>query len=251
MLDGCLCSPSELSKMNVLPMIVNHISPHTGGLSFRRRKTGPEQQLIDWFLNEGRFPVRRGERLTVFLEPKLPSGFPDIVAVTWRESVTAKWKSTRGQLESRDLRLMHFLVTVGRPCEGSYIRAIFKRNVRGSLEKLLDAGMVRYASSCWYPESLARSFAVQRIIAVEAKVNAWRSALDQAYRNTWFAPESYVLVPMVGSNSTLLAEASNRGIGVLGRDSLRWHMNPRLMVFPRSYVSWLFNEWAWRSSFDQ
>lgn len=162
--------------------------------------------------------------------------------------MAAKWKSARGLLESDDLRLMHFLVMAGRPCEDSYLREIFQKSVRQSLEKLHDAGMVRYGSASWHPESLVRSFAVQRIIAVEAKIKAWRSALDQAYCNTWFAPESYVLIPTLAANTTLLAEASNRGIGVLSRDKLSWNLNARLTVFPRSYVSWLFNEWAWRSS---
>lgn len=232
--------------------IINHSSSELGGPSLRRTKPGPEQQLIDWFLNEVCFPVSPGERLTIFLEPKLPSGFPDIVAVTWQESVAAKWKSARSQLEPCDLRLMHFMVTAGRPCDDSYLRSFFKRSVRQSLQKLLNAGMVQYSSAFWYPESLAKSFAVQRIIAVEAKVTAWRSALEQAYRNTWFAPESYILVPNIGSNSALLREACKRGIGVLGRDNICWDWNSRRKVFPRSYVSWLFNEWAWRvSSLDQ
>lgn len=229
-------------------MIVTHYSTRPDGLSLRRTKIGPEQELVDWFLNEGCPSVRPGERLTIFLEPKLPSGFPDIVAVTWRERVTAKWRIARATLEASDLRLMHFLVTVGHPCEDSYLRSIFQRSVKRSLEKLINAGMVRYVSSCWYPESLTRSFALTRIIAVEAKIGAWRAALDQAYRNTWFAPESYILVPTIRSNSVLLAEASNRGIGVLSRDNMHWNLNSRLTVFPRSYVSWLFNEWVWRVS---
>jgi hypothetical protein len=33
------------------------------------------------------------------------------------------------------------------------------------------------------------------VIAVEAKLNRWRHALQQAYRNTSYAHESYVLLP--------------------------------------------------------
>lgn len=160
----------------------------------------------------------------------------------------SEWSSSRAELEPCDLRLMHFLATAGRLCQDSYLRSVFHGGVKKSLRRLLSARMIRNTASCWYPESLARSFAVTRIIAVEAKISAWRSALDQAYRNTWFAPESYVLVPSIKSNTALVAEASNRGIGVLSRDSMTCSLNSRLAIFPRSYVSWLFNEWAWRAS---
>lgn len=54
------------------------------------------------------------------------------------------------------------------------------------------------------------------VIAIEAKLRDWRRALQQAYRNTSFASESYVLLPLEAV-SRALANASDftrRGVGV-------------------------------------
>ena len=53
-------------------------------------------------------------------------------------------------------------------------------------------------------------------IAFEAKLTDWRRALDQAYRNTCFAEESYVLLPLGGVDRALkcLGEFRDRGVGL-------------------------------------
>jgi hypothetical protein len=87
-------------------------------------------------------------------------------------------------------------------------------------------------------------FAIRRIIAIEAKISEWRAALDQAFVNTWFTPESYILVPMIPKGAMLFDAAIQRGIGVLSKE--RPCLVPRKLGRPRSYASWLFNEWTWR-----
>lgn len=90
-----------------------HLSSRTPGLSFRKGKDGPEQKLLDWFLEQDIISVPRGHKVTVFREPRLPSGFPDLVIVIWKESVARQWTSARASLTASDLRVMHFL-----ECEG-------------------------------------------------------------------------------------------------------------------------------------
>jgi hypothetical protein len=58
------------------------------------------------------------------------------------------------------------------------------------------------------------------LIAFEAKLRDWRSALDQAYRNTCFAHKSFVLVPQSTAlvAYAYLAEFRSRGVGLCYMD---------------------------------
>jgi hypothetical protein len=108
--------------------------------------------------------------------------------------------------------------------------------------------MVRRIRNSWVARPLSHSFAVRRIIAVEAKVAEWAAALDQASLNTWFASESYVLVPHVPRGERLLAAAKSLGVGVWARNSkAKYAVSTSSANLPRSYASWLFNEWVWRA----
>jgi hypothetical protein len=224
-----------------------HLSSRTLGLSFRKGKAGPEQELIDWFLEQQIIQVPRGHNVTVFREPRLPSGFPDLVIVIWKQSVARQWTSDRAGLSASDLRLMHFLAKEG-PKALEDLRSIFSAAVEECLQRLAEAAMVRSAKGCWQARSLTTTFAASHIIAVEAKIGEWRAALDQAHLNTWFASESCVLVPRVPRNSELLRDARELGVRVFTRDGDNREIQAPIRSGPRSYVSWLFNDWAWRAA---
>jgi hypothetical protein len=106
--------------------------------------------------------------------------------------------------------------------------------------------MIRKARRFWQAQSLDTVFAATEIIAVEAKMREWRSALDQAHLNTWFASQSTILVPRIPRGSALLRDANERGVTVVAQESPTCALAARDEQMPRSYVSWLFNEWAWR-----
>jgi hypothetical protein len=57
-------------------------------------------------------------------------------------------------------------------------------------------------------------------IAFEAKLTDWRRALDQAYRNTCYAEESYVLLPATRAKYAMkyIAEFEERGVGLCSLD---------------------------------
>jgi hypothetical protein len=213
------------------------------GILFRKGRSGPEQDLVDWFLELRAVNVRGGERLTIFREPRLPSGFPDVVAVVWTESVATRWGTERRSLTATDLRLMQHLVTAA-PATLADLRPMFGSGTERSLSRLVRAEMVVSQKDQWRAQALSQTFAIRRIVAIEAKVAQWRVALDQAFINTWFTPESYVLVPAIPKRTSLLETALQYGIGVLSKEKTR--LVERREAHPRSYVSWLFNEWVWR-----
>ena len=217
------------------------------GLSFRKRREGPEQELIDWFLEQQIITVPRGHRMTVFREPRLPSGFPDLVIVIWNESVARPWKTSREALGASDLRLMHYLANEG-PTTLDDLRSIFAPQVEKRLERLTEAAMVRTSNGRWLARSLATTFAASHIIAVEAKISQWKAALEQAHLNTWFASQSFILVPRIPRNSELLRDADNLGVTVLARESTHFNLQDAARSRPKSYVSWMFNDWAWRAA---
>lgn len=54
------------------------------------------------------------------------------------------------------------------------------------------------------------------VLAFEAKLTDWREALHQAYRNTCFAHESYVVLPSHIAKKAMFSDAefTRRGVGV-------------------------------------
>jgi hypothetical protein len=138
---------------------------------------------------------------------------------------------------------MHYLVSSGQTKE-SDLKLLFGSRTAQSLDKLQRSEMIFLRGNFWQARPLSKVFAIRRIIAIEAKVDSWRNALDQAFINTWFTSESYVLVPSVPKGATLLDSAIERGIGVLSKENP--YLLPQPPMKPRSYASWLFNEWTWR-----
>jgi hypothetical protein len=203
--------------------------------------------LVETFLRAMPLHIPRGCRATVFREPRLESGFPDLVIVVWREEVTLDWCPERENLRVQDFRLMHFLHHT-RHARQDKLMECFGRRVTSSIERLHAAEMIRPVGFSWAPCALHRSFAASKIIAVEAKVGKWTDVLNQALLNTWFASKSYVLVPNLPSQLQLAA-AQRFGIGVCSLDDSEVReVASESMRLPRSYASWVLNEWAWRSS---
>lgn len=217
------------------------------GARFRRTRPGPELELVESFLGAMPLHIPRSCRATVFREPRLESGFPDLVVVVWRKRVTLSWRPERECLQTQDLRLMHFLHHTRRASEDELVRC-FGRGATSSIERLHASAMIRHVGSSWTPRALRHSFAASEIIAVEAKIGRWTEVLNQALLNTWFASKSYVLVPKPPSNPQLAA-AHRLGIGVcsLYDGEVREVVSDATRL-PRSYASWMLNEWAWRSS---
>ncbi len=220
------------------------------GAGSRSVTPGPEQELVEWFLREHRFRVGRGREVMVFREPRMESGFPDLVFAVWRPSVAKHWPASRADLRPHDLRVAQHLVTEG-PGDISELAEIFpRRSLDRSLRRLRSGEMVRGTlAGRWSARPISKIFAVERLVAVEAKIDKWHDALNQAALNRWFASESYLLLPRL-TNHGLVAAAEQHSIGVWARDKgVEPFVRPDSGAadLPRSYGSWLFNEWVWRS----
>jgi hypothetical protein len=213
----------------------------------RQARPGPEANLVEQFLLDLPFDTQRNCRVTVFREPRLQSGFPDLVAVLWHEPTTRLWDEARAGISADDVRLVHFLASHG-PRDEEGLAHMFQRRVKTILTRLAALHLVYECGGFWRASALSRCFAVRQIIAFEAKVSDWRAGLRQASLNRWFASESYVLLPGVRNQKDLLDEAKALGVGVWIAGDLQpiLRSSSSCARQPVSYASWLFNEWSWR-----
>lgn len=217
------------------------------GLRFRGVVAGPEQVLVEAFLDAAKTRLGPRQRLTVFAQPAIETGFPDLVGVVWRSDIASSWVAERERLRAADLRLLHLLATKG-AIDLAFLRKVFQRGLLGMLSRLEEAGVVAIGKSECRARTPSRIFAVERIIAVEAKVSATQRALEQAGANTWYSSESHALLPKHRASERLRDLASALGVGVIGfeQDRLAQVYEASLRAVPLSYGSWLFNEWTWR-----
>jgi len=212
-------------------------------------RPGPEATMVGEFIETDLPPARKGESRSVFIEPRLGVSIPDIVAVYWDSSMTTSWPEARRSLKEIDLRLVHLLFISG-PLSEEKLRAVFPLGLQRSLNRLDMAGLISYTNALWCLVNPTGIFAVRRIIAFEAKISSISRALEQAYRNTWFASESYVLTPARQPRASTIDRARSRGVGLWLHSGEITH-TPLVCAkqhrIPQSYASWMFNELVWRT----
>jgi hypothetical protein len=220
------------------------------GLFFRPPVSGPEKDMVDSFLNMQQFILPSGKRLCVFCEPALQTGFPDIVAVIWDENVMKEWPAERLDLTVSDLRLLHLMVSRGW-LSHDYLTCYAPNGLKKSLLRLEMAGVIQNNTNKCRIKSLKKIFAVDRIIAIEAKTACNVKVLQQACGNTWFSSESHALFPFRKPEPSLKRQAVRFGVGLLGftDNGVTELSEPKKRDVPLSYGSWLFNEWIWRLGF--
>jgi hypothetical protein len=213
----------------------------------RTARPGPEKELVERFLATVPLRAAAGCEHITFREPRLDSGFPDIVVVAWHAATAREWPRARTQLRRDDLRIAQLLVSLG-SADDAQIQQFWPRLPRGSLARLEAAELIERHDSRWRTRSLARVFAVRRIYAFEAKIADWRDAIAQAALNRWFATDSFVVLPRVPNGADVVAEARARGVGLWVQHDRGpvCRARPPSAPAPLSYASWLFNEWCWR-----
>lgn len=217
------------------------------GISTRSKFEGSESDLVASFLSDSPWEVPTGNHLTIFEQPKLESGYPDIVLVLWDLNRTGSWPVQRLALGPADIRVMHYLSTSG-PAATSDLLSIFGPRIQGSLERLSAADTIHCECGLWCPRGLEEIFAVKQIVAFEAKLAAPAAAIAQASRNRWFASHSYIIVPKKPRDTGPIRKANQFGVGIWSLHDTDWvcHAPSAVEAIPRSYASWLFNEWVWR-----
>lgn len=232
--------------------IKDYPSLNNTGLTLRKQKKGPELDFLYEYLHWSLPAAPAGQKLTIFIEPNVESVFPDAVAVYWDVATGERWNPNRRLLAMKDVRVLHYLALT-RTEHLPTLEKYYSPEVIESLERLEAANLIIRKPRTWQIRSLKEIFAVKKLITIEAKIGDWQHGLLQAFFHTWFASESYLLLSKLPKHSRLVDEASRLGIGLVTsnenlENSLAVAKRDRI---PKSYASWLFNEWAWRANYHE
>ena len=117
------------------------------GLYTRTSTVGAELEMVRAFVDyfsERFLRQNKASNLAVFIEPRIASGFPDVVFASYAPSAFEGWANVRNELGSVDLKILSYIINQD-GCDGKDIvhDLLFPEGqVLFSLEHLLDAKLV-------------------------------------------------------------------------------------------------------------
>lgn len=224
------------------------------GLRSRSSTPGAETVLVNDFINfycSHSLRSSRIQNLAVFVEPKLDSGFPDLVIAHYRPSFAeSSWTEAREGLNIDDLKVLSYLIQTGGSKGEDLIETLRLPGARAlhSLEKLLDANWISRKDNRWKPSGMKQSFGLTKLVAIEAKLSDIGKVTRQAVSNVWFASHSYALIDTSNPRPSTLESFDRLGIGLYCKGKyFRKALTSREHPLPSSYASLLFNEWVAKS----
>ena len=193
-------------------------------------------------------------QLAVFVEPRIESGFPDVVFASYLPSIIDNWSDKREALDLYDLKLLSYLCNANDVLGGKIISKLgfAEKQTITSLEKLMDAKLISYRERSWRIRELRDVFSLTKLIAVEAKINDVSKVIEQTHLNTWFASHSYALTNSNRPQSETVKTFSKYGIGLYCKGShFRKVVEAKQHTLPSSYLSFQFNEWIGKAIANQ
>lgn len=223
------------------------------GLFFRKSTDGKELDLVEEFVEEYTkkfIRYNKKNNLAVFIEPRLESGFPDIVFAKYNSDFLCNWNKNRSKVTTIDLKILSLLINFKGLSSNELEKfGFYGSELLESIERLLDAEMINRNNREWQPKPLNQLYGLKELIAVEAKLSNNARVIDQAVSNTWFASESYTLIDSIKPNKKTIETYSNKGIGMYGKDKNFFKIiDATKLSLPSSYVSLQFNEWVGNQS---
>ena len=219
------------------------------GLHTRSAASGPEYALVEQFIDYYCHTFLRSNKktqLAVFVEPRIESGFPDVVFASYLPSITNNWSDKREALDICDLKLLSYLCNTKGASGAKLISSLgfSEKQTITSLEKLMDARLVSYRERSWRVRELRDVFSLTKLIAVEAKLSDISKVVEQTHLNTWFASHSYALTNSANPQNGTVKTFSKYGIGLYCKGShFRKVVEAKQYALPSSYLSFQFNEW--------
>lgn len=217
-------------------------------LILRQSTEGPELDIVYNFYENHLKDFETDSGISVFVEPKLDSGFPDMVVAFWNRDVAERWSVKRKKLLSSDMLIVHHVNLTKTLSIASLVERMGAKKATEAIIRLEEAGIVEVDVDTLVNRPLSDIYAINRLVSIEAKVRDWRKGIEQAFRNTWFASESYLLLGSIPQSQMMLDEAEKLGVGILDKNHslINPYTPSKVGELPASYASWLFNEWVWK-----
>lgn len=219
------------------------------GLFVRNATRGEEYNMVLNFIDYYcRLFLRNNKRnnLAVFIEPKIASGFPDIVFASYSPQIVDSWTQQRQKLTTNELKVLSYLLQTGGLSGEEIISAlqIPEKQTIVSLEKLMDANLASYKRSLWRAKGKSTVCSITKLVSVEAKMGDMSRVLGQAFLNTWFASHSFALISSSKPQPETVDMFFRHGIGLYCKGNIfRKVTDAKRQIFPLSYQSLMFNEW--------
>ena len=223
------------------------------GYFARTNTIGKEYDMVKKYID---FLVKKYSKLStkkaaIFIEPQIETGYPDIVIVEYHSTPPTPWNEIRNDLSITDLKILYYIqknksISIFRISE---ILGFPIESVNKSVIKLSKCGLIYLSATKKYVRNtkLESYCRINKIIAIEAKIDKWQAAIRQANNNIWFATESYILLNKENCSNGILETCKNLGIGIiLVNGKIRTELESTKRKFPISYASLQFNEWILR-----
>lgn len=211
------------------------------------------KEFIDYYIHVF-LKNNKANNLAVFVEPRVASGFPDIVFASYSTKILDNWSDTREKLDTNDLKVMSHLISSG-GCTGNDLMTGLKlceRAVLQALENLLDSKMVWRSQGLWKPVDMKKIYHVKKLVSVEAKMADMKKVAEQSLINTWFASQSYALVNTANPQTSTIRSFEKQGTGLYcKRKGFKKVVEAQKLKLPSSYLSLQFNEWIGRTAAHQ
>ena len=223
------------------------------GLFTRTATQGEEIELVKEFIEfycDRFLKNNKVNNLAVFVEPRVSSGFPDIVFATYSPDILENWSKEREKLDIYDLKVLsHFILSKG--CTGEQLINTLKlpeKQILKSIECLMDAKMITRVNGKWKAEKLKNIYSIKKLVSVEAKISDMKKVAEQSLINTWFASQSYALTNIERPQEVTLNNFQKQGVGLYcKRNGFRKVVEAQKLALPSSYLSLQFNEWIGKS----
>ena len=223
------------------------------GLYTRPSTQGDELDLVEDFIEyyiHNFLKSNKTNNLAIFVEPKVASGFPDIVFASYSPKILENWSEQRENLETNDLKVLsQLLMTKG--STGSELITRLKmpeKDTIQAIEKLLDAHMIIRDHGLWKPVDIKKIYNIKKLISVEAKMTDIKKVAEQSLINTWFASQTYALTSTSNPQSSTIKKFERQGTGLYCKKrSFRKIVEAKKLASPSSYQSLQFNEWIGRT----
>lgn len=212
---------------------------------------GAEYDLVQNFLIavSNKLNKRKNRKTIAFIEPQLDSGYPDIVIIQYSLDGIKRRKSERELLDVLSLKIL-CEVDKRRRISIKYLCSILgfdMRELSTTIGLLCKAGLVEQIGGSIVRTPYRDYYCIKKVIAIEAKIDKWEVAIEQALHNTRFADESYILMKRDKCGAEIEKRCNSLGIGVLLMNgNLHCAVKASKEKHSKPYILFLFNEWIQR-----
>lgn len=237
------------AKKNLVPLsdltILDHKDMSAAGIACRRPNPGPELELVHGFLNSAQLSIPNEMSGIAFVEPRISSGYPDVLVVTYNKTMLDKSIDIQRKLDGLTLDEYKVLSLIFELDDTSQegIECCFVKPINKSLDSLEHKGLVALQSSGWALSEECRSSLVSQIFAFEAKTTGSEKVFSQAFKNRWYSNKSYVVTP---KKLTMKGQkrASELGVHSWSLDSRHTIDCCNIYPSPKSYLAWEISGWV-------